>query len=156
MIIQSLAAELNQIISLYYEKLSLMSETDFQFRYSPEKWSKKEFLGHLIDSAQNNIRRFIVSQYESSPKIIYDQEAWVRICAYSREDYPVKDLIQFWRLLNLHIVAILSNLGVDDSLKKCMTNGPEPLTVYWLAADYIKHLKHHLHQILDLQQVPYP
>jgi hypothetical protein len=37
-----------------------------------------------------------------------------------------------------------------------MTNDPEPHSISWLAQDYIRHMLHHLHQILQLEPVTYP
>jgi hypothetical protein len=71
-----IAEELNTIINKYRSSFQSIDEDEFNFKPSPVKWSKKEILGHLIDSAQNNIRRFIVAQYEDKPKIVYNQDKW--------------------------------------------------------------------------------
>ncbi len=42
----------------------------------PNKWSKKEIIGHLINSATNNHQRFVRCQFETIPKIVYDQNKW--------------------------------------------------------------------------------
>ncbi len=75
---KQIASELREIIHTFSERISLINEADFSAKINPSKWSKKEVLGHLIDSAENNLRRFICSQYESQPpKIRYDQNFWV-------------------------------------------------------------------------------
>ena len=61
--------QLELILGEYPALLTQISETEFAAKPLPHKWSKKEILGHLIDSAQNNIRRFVVSQYEEKPTI---------------------------------------------------------------------------------------
>jgi hypothetical protein len=119
---------------------------------SPSKWSKKEIMGHLIDSAQNNIRRFIVAQYEDSPYIRYDQDQWVAISNY--QQYSYQDLIDLWQLLNKHIVMILKNMTPEMAQRNCRTEDAH--TVEFLATDYIRHLKHHLHQVLDMEPATYP
>jgi hypothetical protein len=73
---------LHQIIADYSQALTLVSEKDFSSKPIPRKWSKKEILGHLVDSAQTNIRRFVVAQYEKDPVIIYKQDNWVSISNY--------------------------------------------------------------------------
>lgn len=55
-------------------RLRLIPESVWSDKSSVEKWSKKEILGHLIDSAQNNLRRLIVTQNERPEKVIYDQD----------------------------------------------------------------------------------
>ena len=70
--------ELQQIITEFTSRISAIPEKEFKAKPDPKKWSKQEVLGHLIDSAQNNLRRFIVGQYAASPPhIVYDQDFWV-------------------------------------------------------------------------------
>ncbi len=151
---REIASQLRSIITEYSGLLQQVDEKSYSFKVNEKKWSKKEILGHLIDSAQNNIRRFIVAQYEDAPKIVYKQDSWVAITDY--QNYPTEDLIALWRLLNNHAAVILSNTSQDASQKKCDTNSADIHSIEWLARDYIKHLLHHLHQILDLEPVPYP
>jgi hypothetical protein len=150
----TLIKELQEITRRFRPLLSGIEEQIFILKPAPGKWSKKEILGHLTDSAQNNIRRFIVAQYEELPKVIYNQDEWVRIAGY--QDYSSEELIHLWTLLNKHLYRILSLLPAEGAKRKCLTTGREPYTVESLTADYNKHLLHHLHQILDLEPVPYP
>lgn len=129
-----------------------IDEEKSSFKPSPDKWSKKELIGHLIDSAQNNIRRFIVAQYEETPTIVYNQDNWVRINNY--QSYSLSDLIQLWYLLNQQICTILNHSSAEMLQRKSQTESLH--TIEWLANDYIRHMKHHLHQILDLNPVAYP
>jgi len=144
--------QLQLIITNYTPQLLSIHEDAWSAKLNPAKWSKKEILGHLIDSAQNNIRRFIVAQYEDNPKIAYARDTWVAASNY--QNYVTKDLIDFWVLINKHICRILKNIpaGLEERLSE--TN--EPHSIKWLAADYNKHLLHHLHQVLDLEAVAYP
>jgi len=150
--IEFVVAELNRITDKHLSALQHIPEADFDYKSSPRKWSKREILGHLVDSAQNNIRRFIVAQYEEQPKIVYDQDKWVAITDYQR--YSMPDLIGLWYLLNKHICHILRSITPEMAERK--SESEEMHTVGWLAEDYIKHLLHHLHQVLDLEPVAYP
>jgi DinB superfamily len=76
---KSTAADLENIINFHLSNLKDITEEEYSFKPSPAKWSKKEILGHLIDSAQSNIRRFVVAQYEENPFIKYNQDKWVAI-----------------------------------------------------------------------------
>jgi hypothetical protein len=69
---------------------------------TPEKWSKKEIIGHLCDSAFTNIRRFVVTQYKENENIVYDQNAWVK--AQNYQNVPTSELINLWKALNYQIV----------------------------------------------------
>jgi hypothetical protein len=100
--------ELENIIRDYTPLLYGISEPDLVFKPAPEKWSRKEIIGHLIDSVQTNIRRFTVAQYEDQPHIVYAQNFWVTAAAY--QQYNTKDLISLWELLNKHACIILKNI----------------------------------------------
>ncbi len=149
---KAIASELNKIIEDHLSDLRSVSQEEFHFKLSPAKWSKKEILGHLVDSAQNNIRRFIVAQYDERPKIVYDQDKWVALTNY--QQYPLTDLINLWYQLNKHIHQVLTFMPTEMSKRQTQTEELHDLR--WLAEDYIKHLRHHLHQVLDLEPVAYP
>jgi hypothetical protein len=148
----STASELLTIVNEYLPRLNTLNEEQVSIKPLPNKWSKKEIIGHLIDSAENNIRRFIVAQYEDNPMIIYKQDNWVNINNY--QSYELNDLIQLWYLLNKQICFILNNTSEEMLQRTCQTETLH--SIEWLANDYIKHLKHHLHQILDLAPIAYP
>jgi hypothetical protein len=150
---QATIEHLEKIISNYNRRLLAIPEEAYAQKPIPDKWSRQEILGHLVDSAQNNIRRFIIAQYEDIPRIGYDQDKWVSLADY--QHYPVKDIIVLWRLLNLHICRILTNMSPEAALRKCAM-GDMQYTLEWLAADYCSHLLHHLHQLLELEPITYP
>jgi hypothetical protein len=144
---------LEKIIRIYSRRLEALSDETYDWRPGPGKWSKKEIVGHLVDSAQNNIRRFIVAQYEETPTILYSQDDWVALTGY--QHYPARHLVTLWTLLNRHIVIILSHMSPEAAQRKCAMGG-QPQTLQWVAADYCNHLLHHLHQVLDLDPIAYP
>lgn len=149
---QSIAKELEAVINRHLPALRSMGESTLANKPSPAKWSKKEIIGHLIDSAHSNIRRFVVAQYDEKPLIIYDQEKWVVISGY--QQWNANELIELWHLLNRQICEILKNTSPETAQRQCLS--PELHTIEWLAKDYIKHLEHHLHQVLELGSVTYP
>ena len=144
--------QLEKIIAEYKLLLGKLTEEELSAKPNPAKWSKKEIIGHLVDSALTNSRRFVVAQYEDNPKIVYAQGVWVKASGY--QNYQSKDLIDLWALINRHICQILSSMPPDLYNRIAVTS--EPHTIEWLAADYNKHLLHHLHVILDLEPVAYP
>jgi hypothetical protein len=150
---QTTIEHLERIISIYSRRLQALPAETFAWRPAPEKWSKLEILGHLVDSAQNNIRRLIVAQYEDTPVIPYDQDQWVRLSGYS--NYSPEVLVNLWVLLNKHFVMVLRQMTPEAAQRKCSMGG-QPQTLQWVAADYSNHLLHHLHRILDLEPVAYP
>lgn len=141
--------ELRSVINDFAAKFGSMSDAQFSERRAPGKWSRKEVLGHLIDSAHNNLRRFITGQYESNPPhIIYEQDFWVAANAYHTA--APADLVSLWKLMNERILAVLAQMPPQHYQKPCNTGRKDPdiHTIEWLAADYVKHLKHHINQII--------
>ncbi len=146
---KNIVSELNAIVAEYEIKIAAIPEADFSNKPSPTRWSKKEVLGHLIDSGQNNLRRFISGQYETTPpKIFYDQDFWVKANDYQHR--CTEDVIALWRLVNRQIGSVLSTMSPDNYEKNADVgkDGSRLLTLRFLAEDYVKHLKHHLNQII--------
>ena len=146
---QIIIQELRDLIQTYSQKIATISEPDFCAKPIPAKWSKVEVLGHLIDSAQNNLRRFVCGQYESTPpQIVYDQDFWVSSNNYKKA--KKESITLLWRLLNERICDILETMPPSNYQKECNTgkNIEQLHTLQWLAEDYVKHMKHHLNQII--------
>lgn len=124
-----------------------LPEASLSVRPAPGKWSNKEIIGHLTDSAQNNIQRFIRAQYENTPRIVYDQNFWVGAQDY--QHYPTRDLIRLWVLLNRHLCRILEAMPASAYQKTCDwgKNSPDIQTLEHVAADYFVHLQHHIGQL---------
>ncbi|MEO6611881.1 MAG: hypothetical protein ABIT05_09930 [Chitinophagaceae bacterium] len=93
-----------------------------------------------------------MAQYEETPLIVYNQDKWVAIANYQHWD--TAEIIGLWYLLNKQIVEIWKNTPAEMAGRTCQTQ--EIHTIEWLAVDYIKHLRHHVHQVLELEYVPYP
>jgi hypothetical protein len=143
-----LVKELEEIVNSFSEKFSKISDSDFKAIPKPGKWSKQEVVGHLIDSAQNNLRRFIVGQYENQPNILYQQDFWVKASDYQNQ--KKENVIALWRLINLQMGAILQAMPRENYSRNCDTgrDAPSLHTIEWLAYDYVKHMKHHLNQVI--------
>ena len=123
-------------------------DIDWASKASSAKWSKKEVIGHLIDSAQINLQRFVRCTYEENFRLTYQQVEWVAAARY--QDADINELIELWALLNLQIVRVLENYPADRWSARCDNSKQEPnlQTVEWLAADYVDHMLHHLKNIL--------
>ena len=78
--------------------LAAIGEAEFAHRPAPDKWSKKEIIGHLLDSATNNHHRLVRAQFEDTPTITYDQIKWNSHGFYQQLATP--QLIAFWAAYN--------------------------------------------------------
>jgi hypothetical protein len=120
---------------------------------APGRWSKKEILGHLIDSAGNNHQRFVRAQFVPVLEFPgYEQEAWVAAQAYATEPWP--DLVNLWLLLNRHLVHIVEAMPEANLARECAIGGKAPVALSALIEDYVAHLEHHLDQIFHSEPRP--
>jgi hypothetical protein len=137
-----------QILAEAPQRLTQISEAQSEERLAPGKWSRKEILGHLIDSASNNHQRFVRTQLANLVSFPgYAQTQWVEMQGYQSESW--KDLIALWAGYNRHILHLISHISEDRADNQCIVGGAQPLTLRFLAEDYIRHLEHHLAQIFE-------
>lgn len=140
-------SRLEYLCSILPGILSNITDEAFSEKPAPDKWSKKEILGHLIDSATNNHHRFVRAQFEDKPLIDYHAETWVSASHY--QALPCHHLISFWLLYNLHLAEIIRHMPPEMMQRECQSGDPSPHTLEWLFDDYVVHLEHHLHQLVD-------
>ena len=117
------------------------------------KWTRKETLGHLLDSAVNNHGRFVRAQIASHLEggalrlAGYEQDDWVRVGAYRTRAWT--DLIQLWSLFNRQVLHVMRHVDAGSLQTPCVIGGGEPVTLEALMVDYVGHVQHHLAQILE-------
>ena len=140
------ADRLAALLTSLPQKLAGISETEAAEKRDGH-WSKKEILGHLIDSAGNNQQRWVRAQFAPHldfPR--YEQEQWVSAQRYQSEPWP--DLVNLWLLLNRHLVHMIRGIPAECLPHTISIGGREPLTLGSVVDDYLGHLEHHLGQIL--------
>src|SRR5262249_43627725 len=107
--------------------------------------------GHLIDSAGNNHQRFVRAQLLPAHDCPgYDQENWVAVQNYLAE--PWSDMIRLWGLLNRHLAHVMRNARSETLGTPVSIHGAEPVPLSFVMTDYVRHLEHHLDQILTPAQ----
>lgn len=140
------ADELIRIVESAVERLRCLTDADLSVRSDPGKWSKKEILGHLIDSAANNHHRFIRAQLTDSFHFPdYQQPQWVALNDYANR--PWLELVEFWRLYNRHLAHVMRNMQNEKLETPCYLGNHEMMTLRFIATDYTRHLLHHLRQL---------
>lgn len=127
-----------------------IEEQLFSEKLRPEKWSKKQIIGHLIDSAANNHHRLVRGQFEAIPKITYDQNLWNQYNYYQQLD--ASQVISFWESYNRHLLELIKNIPENKFSNRVETgeSGEKSrMSLQSLIDDYIQHMEHHLQQVVD-------
>jgi hypothetical protein len=109
-------------------------------------WSRKQVLGHLIDSASNNHQRFVRAALQTSLDFPgYDQDGCVRVQAVEEAHWPL--LVALWADYNRYLAHVIAHLAPFKLETLCRIGSDEPVKLQFLVEDYLKHLLHHLGQI---------
>jgi hypothetical protein len=114
---------------------------------APGKWSRKQVLGHLVDSAANNHQRFV--RLQLTPRIDlpgYDGDGWVRVQRY--QDRPWAEIVNLWVAYNTQLSEVIRTVDVNALKHVWHTPDGDDLTLEFLMRDYVVHLRHHIDQIL--------
>ena len=140
-----------------FRSLSALSEDAAARRPAPGKWSPKEIIGHLIDSAANNHQRFVRAQFQDDLVFPgYAQDEWVAAQRY--QDAPWGELLELWRAYNRHIARLIEAMPAEVRMRERRRHNlherawravpaDTPTTLDYFMRDYVLHLHHHLRQI---------
>jgi hypothetical protein len=137
---------LQTLISLVRAKYESLQTDELLNAPAPGKWSRQQVLGHLVDSAINNLKRFTDAQLVEQPYIIipYKQDGLMEVNAY--QELPLQHLLILWQSLNQQIVFVVRNIPVDKLAYEVQPqyNQTGSQTLAWLICDYVAHMEHHL------------
>ena len=147
-----------QQLEIYIEsfpiKLKQFSSEELLKRPAKEKWSKKEILGHLIDSAINNLKRFTEIQFLPQPYTVISYQQNELIFVNNYQDVPLQHLLELWQSLNRQIFFVVKAIPADK-LKYPVDpqyENKELKTLSWIICDYVVHMEHHFRQIFPEQE----
>lgn len=155
--IDQFLTDFRETVETAASRLLELSPQESQVDSSSGKWSYRQILGHLIDSAANNHQRFVRAQF--SDELVfpgYRQDDWVTVQQYTSESWP--HLVQLWRFYNLHISHVISAMSESTLVKVRSKHNlneiawrtvdcSQPTTLEYFVRDYVGHMKHHLAQI---------
>ena len=130
-------------------KIKKLSSGELLHRQAEGKWSKKEILGHLVDSAINNLKRFTDAQFSSLPYEVVNYKQVDLVVVNDYQNLPLDHLLGLWQSLNRQIVFVVRNIDEEKlnyQVDPRYENG-ELKTLGWIIIDYVAHMEHHFKQI---------
>jgi len=149
---KKLALELEAVIQREAPLLRAFSDTHAEHRPRAGGWSRKEELGHLIDSAVNNHMHFVRAPLaETFEGPGYAQDAWVK--AHGYHEFAWTKLIEWWAQHNSLLVAVTARIADEKLATPCRIGASEPVTLGFVIEDYILHMQHHLDQIIGRERI---
>ena len=149
--------ELRDAVASVTPRLLALSDAEASRPPAPGKWSPKEVIGHLVDSASNNHQRFVRARFTDDLVFPgYQQEEWVKAQRYASA--PWTELVGLWSTFNLHLSRVIEATPAAVRLKPRARHNlhelawkavpqNEPATLEYFMADYVDHLRHHIAQI---------
>ena len=143
---KTVAQEILSIVDQLVPMLREITTEEIAARPAPKKWSRKEILGHLIDSACNNQQKFVRMMQQAHLDFPgYKQDDWVDLQQWANADWS--EMIALWSSYNRHIAYLIENVNSDFLNNTITIEGTGPFTLEFVMPDYVEHLKHHLIQI---------
>ncbi len=143
---QDFLNELGTIIQNTPARLRAITDPETPAPTDPAGWTRKEMLGHLIDSASNNHLRFVRTQLVNNARFNgYEQEEWVKLQHYNSEEW--ENLIILWESHNRHLLHLVPAIKATSLDNLCQIEENPPMTLRELIYDYLHHLKIHLGQL---------
>ena len=143
----TISNDLLQTVRSAESMLHDVANTDAAFPIAAGKWSRKQILAHLIDSASNNHQRFVRAATQGTLEFPgYEQDKLVDLQNPNAASWEL--LIELWSAYNRYLAHVLQQIPESWAETQCSIGGHAAVTLKWLARDYVEHLKHHLNQIL--------
>jgi len=151
---EAIREELSQLIPLWEEKLSALPQKTITNRKNSQDRSIRQIVGHMVDSATNNIHRVIHMHYQESPVRYPDyanmgtNDKWIAIQNYQEEDWG--ELVQLWASVNRHMVHLIGQIDESFLNQQWISALNEKISLKAMITDYQKHFKLHLNEISAL------
>ena len=123
------------------------SQKEEEFALQPwlGMWSKKQLLGHLIDSAVMCHQRIVRIQYEKGPIVFYNRKQWIDVQHYNAADS--NDLIQLWKWYNKHLLHVITNIPSQNLEKIVTLRSGNQYNLNSLIVDYVEQVETNFMQI---------
>ena len=144
----AIAADLHAAVDAGLEMFGHIDEPLTTKRPAEGGWCAREVLGHLVDSACNNHRRFVIGQATAETATVfetYEQDAWVARQRYA--EVPFRDIVALWVAYNRHLAHVIAATPEPALAHEARFSGGNAVTLGFVMQDYVVHLRHHLDQL---------
>jgi len=109
-------------------------------------WTRKEIVGHMLDSAANNRQRFVGAAIDGSyAGQQYGQKGWVAAHGYARQ--PWQTLLNWWQVEHEILAAIVDRIPEERLEATCVVGDDAPVSLRFLIEDYVRHQRGHIAQL---------
>lgn len=122
--------------------ISNLTEEQGNHRYAPEKWSIKQMVGHLADTARIMSYRLLrIARGDTTPLAGFEENDYVRNANF--EVFSLEELLAHYKLVRESTQALLESLPEEAWTRKGTVNNGT-LSVRAQACIMIGHDFHHL------------
>ena len=143
----SVGNELSQLLDSVLGPLKTLGEREASQPWKSGKWTRKQIIGHLLDSPSNNHQRFVRAALAGS--LTFPGYAQAELVELQRpNDVPWALLLEVWTSYNRYLAHVIAALPESAADAMCVIGDNAPATLLYIADDYVAHMKHHLNQIL--------
>src|SRR5271169_4362015 len=106
---KELSEKLVRAVQSAEEKLRQVSEAESGAPALKGGWSRRQVIGHLIDSASNNHQRFVRASLGDSLEFPgYDPNGWARVQVPEEADWVL--LVALWANYNRYLAHVIAHL----------------------------------------------
>jgi DinB superfamily len=128
--------------------LKVITEVEATENYRKDAWTRKQILGHLIDSAINNHVRFVVAALDGEyTGPAYHSQGWVEMHDYANMLWS--ELVELWRAHNALLTRVVGQVPEDKLLAPCRIGNDQPVTLRYVIEDYLHHMDGHITEITE-------
>lgn len=144
---RDVARELERVLDASEADLTSIGEAQAGTPRAAGKWSPKEIVGHLIDSASNNHQRFVRGAQQRGLHLSgYDQEWCVTVQRPNEISWTL--LVSLWTSYNRYLAHVIASMPADAASHPIRIGDGPRVDLLWVATDYVEHLKHHVNQLI--------
>ncbi len=146
--------ELSSLIKIWEEKLLNIEQALLCSKRNQQNRTIKQIIGHMIDSASNNIHRVVHLQYQPTPLHFPDyaymgnNDRWISIQNYQNEDWET--LVKLWKYIHLHAIHVFAKADVSKYDNEWISGSEERVSLKNMIYNFLPHFQLHIKEVEEL------